>query len=146
MSLEQVIAENNKILISIRDLLLSGNLPAAPKVEAEQKTPPKPAKKVQAKPVEDKPEDKPEESPKAELVPAPAQPAQVPETAMPATKTEPTEQEAIQCLLDLAKKDRNAAVTVLAQFGAGKAIDVPLEKRAEFIDALKSKLAEIAGV
>lgn len=141
MSLEQTIAETNAILISIRDLLLSGNLPASPKVEAEQKTPPKPAKKVQAKPVEDKPE----ESPKAELVPAPAQPAQVPETAMPTTKTEPTEQEAIQCLLDLAKKDRNAAVTVLARFGVKKAVDVPEEKRAEFIDALKSKFVEISG-
>lgn len=125
MSLEQAIKENTEVLISIRDLILSGklntNIPKV-EVEVEQKTPSKPVKTVAKA--------------KQEAKPAPTEPTKT---------TEPTEQEVIKSFIELAKTDREAAVVVLAQFRVAKAVDVPAESRCDFLKAVKAKLVEIAG-
>lgn len=41
----------------------------------------------------------------------------------------------------VAKKDRSAATTLLARFGAKKTIDIPTDKRAEYIDAAEQELS-----
>ena len=129
MSLEQAIKENTEVLISIRDLILSGklntNIPKV-EVEVEQKTPSKPVKTV-AKAKQEAPQ---------EAKPAPTEPTKT---------TEPTEQEVIKSFIELAKTDREAAVVVLAQFRVAKAVDVPAESRCDFLKAVKAKLVEIAG-
>lgn len=134
MSLEQAIKENTEVLISIRDLILSGKLDTnIPKVEVEveveQKTPSKPVKTV-AKAKQEAPQ---------EAKPAPTEPTKTTEP------TEPTEQEVIKSFIELAKTDREAAVVVLAQFRVAKAVDVPAESRCDFLKAVKAKLVEIAG-
>ncbi|WP_294609700.1 hypothetical protein [uncultured Gilliamella sp.] len=130
MSLEQAIIENTAVLVSIRELLLSRNTPASPENEVTNNAPPKPTKKTQSVMVEDKPET------------APTKSANIPTT----TTTEPTEQEVIKSFVELAKIKREAAVVVLAQFKAAKAVDVPKNQWRDFLKAIKDKLAEISEV
>lgn len=139
MSLEQAIQENTQAIISLRDLILSGKFNITPeaKSEPEQKKLPKPAKKAQVKQIEDtlKEEQKAEPTPEAPNV-----------KSAPAEKTVPTEQETIKSFVELAKRDRGAAINVLAQFKVAKAVDVTEDQRANFLKAINDRIVEIAEV
>lgn len=57
----------------------------------------------------------------------------------------PSEQEAIRCLMELAKKERTRAVAILAQFGVSKASELKEDQRSEFMDAVNLQLKELEG-
>lgn len=116
MSLEQAIAENTAVLISIRDLIISGKLNIIQGTEVEKKETTTPTD-VQT------------------------EPEQIQET-----HEAPTEREVIESFIELATSKRDAAVSVLSQFSVLKAVDVPENRRKEFLRAVKDKLAEIDGV
>lgn len=61
------------------------------------------------------------------------------------TPSIPSEQEAIRCLMELAKKERTRAVAILAQFGVSKASELKEDQRSEFMDAVNLQLKELKG-
>lgn len=134
MSLEQVITENTT---TMRELIDAMSRYVA--IFGQQTPDPKPAS-VETNPAPLLPE--------SETKPAvaDAKPEPTPEpTPEPAPEQEPipSEQEAIRCLMELAKKDRTRAVAILAQFSVSKASELKECQRAEFIAAVNLKLNEL---
>ena len=128
MSLEQVITENTT---TMRELIDAMSRYVA--IFGQQTPDPKPAS-VETNPAPLLPE--------SETKPAVAEPKPKPEPA-PEQEPIPSEQEAIRCLMELAKKDRTRAVAILAQFSVSKASELKESQRAEFIAAVNLKLTEL---
>lgn len=128
MSLEQVITENTT---TMRELIDAMSRYVA--IFGQQTPDPKPAS-VETNPAPLLPE--------SETKPAVAEVTPEPEPA-PEQEPIPSEQEAIRCLMELAKKDRTRAVAILAQFSVSKASELKECQRAEFIAAVNLKLNEL---
>lgn len=124
MSLEQVITENTT---TMRELIDAMSRYVA--IFGQQTPDPKPAS-VETNPAPLLPESETKPA-VAEVKPAPEQ------------EPIPSEQEAIRCLMELAKKDRTRAVAILAQFSVSKASELKESQRAEFIAAVNLKLNEL---
>ena len=142
MSLEQVITENTT---TMRELIDAMSRYVA--IFGQQTPDPKPAS-VETNPAPLLPESETKPA-VAEAKPAvaKAKPAVAEVTPEPAPEQEPipSEQEAIRCLMELAKKDRTRAVAILAQFSVSKASELKESQRAEFIAAVNLKLTELGG-
>ncbi|OCG24198.1 hypothetical protein A9G45_02585 [Gilliamella sp. HK2] len=63
----------------------------------------------------------------------------------PQPEKAPDKQEAIRCLMDLAKKERTRAVAVLAQFRVGKASELKEDQISDFIAAVNAQLDKLEG-
>jgi hypothetical protein len=63
----------------------------------------------------------------------------------PQPEKAPDKQEAIRCLMDLAKKERTRAVAVLAQFSVNKASELKEDQISDFITAVKTQLDNLEG-
>lgn len=139
MSLEQVITENTTTMRELIDAMsryvaIFGQQTPDPKPASVETNPAPLLPESETKPAvaEVKPKPKPEPEPK----PAVAEPEPEPEPI-------PSEQEAIRCLMELAKKDRTRAVAILAQFKVSRASELKECQRAEFIAAVNLKLNEL---
>lgn len=134
MSLEQVITENTTTMRELIDAMsryvaIFGQQTPDPKPASVETNPAPLLPESETKPAVAEPEPKPE--PKPEPAPAPEQ------------EPLPSEQEAIRCLMELAKKDRTRAVAILAQFKVSRASELKECQRAEFIAAVNLKLNEL---
>lgn len=128
MSLETAIAENTT---TMRELINALSQYATIVGQQTHDPDPKPAS-VEATPAPLLPESETKLA-VAEVKPEPAQ----------EQEPIPSEQEAIRCLMDLAKRDRTRAVAILAQFSVSKASELRDDQRAEFIAAVNLKLNEL---
>lgn len=141
MSLEQVIIENTTTLRELIDAMsryvaIFGQQTPDPKPASVETNPSPLLPESETKPAVAEPEAKPEPKP------AVAEPEPKPEP-VPEREPIPSEQEAIRCLMELAKKDRTRAVAILAQFSVSKASELRDDQRAEFIAAVNLKLTEL---
>lgn len=113
MSLEQALSENTKAINNLIALLTSNNIALSPPAKAKSKN------KVKAQSQE------------------PVTLIEKPETTV---ATVSTMEEAVKTLMTLAKKDRDSAVAILAQFHARNAREIKEEQRADFLKALNERI------
>jgi hypothetical protein len=134
MSLEQAITENTA---TMRELIAAMKFANFGKLTNEGQDPRKMGQEIVDKgqePVK-KGQEKTENTPSLKE-PTPTEPQ--PEKA-------PDKQEAIRCLMDLAKKERTRAVAVLAQFRVNKASELKEDQISDFITAVKTQLDNLEG-
>jgi hypothetical protein len=132
MSLEQAITENTATMRELIDAI-SKSFAAFGQTPQKLGQPPQDAGQITANLGQEKTENA---LPLNEAEPTPTEPQ--PEKA-------PDKQEAIRCLMDLAKKERTRAVAVLAQFRVGKASELKEDQISDFIAAVKAQLDKLEG-